>query len=138
MVKKTTPDPPPCSTANVAEKATCPSRVTRDSQGQISSKPPHDQTSILLETLPATVFKAVESNTSSASALFSVQPGITARVALTQVSQLLKSAELNADEICPRLSGFERDLLMGLIHSVVLSRTVVDALLDGASAQIHT
>ncbi|MGY2172197.1 DUF6124 family protein [Pseudomonas gingeri] len=138
MVKKITPDPPPCSTSNVAEKATCPSRVTRDSRGQIPSKPPHDQTPILLETLPATAFKAVESNTSSAPALFSVQPGITARVALTQVSQLLKSAELNADEICPRLSGFERDLLMGLIHCVTLSRTVVDALLDGASAQTHT
>ncbi|WP_256262470.1 hypothetical protein [Pseudomonas gingeri] len=92
MVKKITPDPPPCSTASVAEKATCPSRITRDSRGQIPSKPPHDQTSILLEKLPATAFKAVESNTSSTPALFSVQPGITARVALTEVSQLLKSA----------------------------------------------
>ncbi|MGY2224700.1 DUF6124 family protein [Pseudomonas gingeri] len=131
MVKKITPDPPPCSTSCVAEKATCPSRVTRDSQDQPQSEPTQNSPPTLIETLPGTAFKAVESNTSSAPALFSVQPGITARVALTQVSQLLKSAELNADEICPRLSGFERDLLMGLIHSVVLSRTVVDALLEG-------
>ncbi|NWD06390.1 DUF6124 family protein [Pseudomonas gingeri] len=138
MVKKITPDPPPCSTSSVAEKAAYLSKVMHDSLAQVQSKPPHNAEPVLLETLSTTAFRTVESEASSAPPLFSVQPGITAKVALTQVSELLRSAELNADEICPRLEAFERDLLMGLIHSVTLSRTVVDALLDGPGVPSHT
>ncbi|BBP76388.1 hypothetical protein PHLH7_24920 [Pseudomonas sp. Ost2] len=133
MVKKITPDPPPSSTPALVEQATYLNRVMHDSLLQIESDHPQNPP-IHLETLATTAFRTVESDTSSVPPLFSIQPGVTAKVALTRVSELLKSAELNADEICPRLSGFERDLLMGMIHSVALSRTVVDALLDGSAS----
>jgi len=134
MAKKITPDPPPCSTSSLEEKAAYLSKVMHESLAQIQSAPPDSQRPILLNTLTTTAFKTVESTTSSVPSLFSVQPGITAQVALTQVLELLRYAELNADEICPRLEGFERDLLLGVIHSVTLSRTVVEALLEQASS----
>ncbi|WP_397458384.1 hypothetical protein AB3464_27275 [Pseudomonas asplenii] len=133
MVKKITPDPPPCSTSSLEEKAAYLSKVMHESLAQIQSAPPDSQRPILLNTLTTTAFKTVEPNTSSAPSLFSVQPGITAQVALTQVSELLRCAELHADEVCPRVDGFERDLVLGMIHSVALSRTVVEALLEQVS-----
>ncbi|QXI26405.1 hypothetical protein [Pseudomonas vanderleydeniana] len=133
MAKKITPDPPPCITSSLAEKAAYLRKVMHESLAQIQSAPSDSQEPILLDMLTTTAFKTVEPDTSFAPSLFSVQPGITAKVALNQVSELLRYAELNADEICPRLEGFERDLLMGMIHSVALSRTVVEALLEQAS-----
>ncbi|NWB28435.1 DUF6124 family protein [Pseudomonas gingeri] len=138
MVKKITPDPPPSDTASVEERATYLSKLMHEALTLIDSKPPSNFLSKLLYALSFAAVKPVEPDNSSAPPLFSVQPGVNAKAALTQVSQLLKSAELNADEICPRLEGFERDLLMGLIHSVTLSRTVVDALLDGTATPSHT
>ncbi|UUQ64395.1 hypothetical protein NLK61_24785 [Pseudomonas fuscovaginae UPB0736] len=134
MVKKITPDPPPCYTSSLADKAAYLSRVMHESLAQIESRPPESQEPALLDTLCTTAFKTVESSPSSEPALFCVQPGISAQVALTQVSEMLRSAELNADEVCPRLEGFERNLLMGLSRSITLSRTVVEALLEGTSA----
>lgn len=136
MVKKITPDPPPCRASSYEEKADYLRKVMYDSLAQIESDPPPQPLPTPLETLSPTAFRTVVANQPSAESLFSVQAGVTAQIALAQVSQLLKSAELNADEICPRLDGFERDLLLGLIHSISLSRTVVDALLDGATVPV--
>ncbi|MDU7556844.1 MULTISPECIES: hypothetical protein [unclassified Pseudomonas] len=61
--------------------------------------------------------------------LFGINSGIGARDALTQVSLLLKGAELNADDIGSRLSGFEAEQLWRITHGVELARGVVDALL---------
>ncbi|QXI31221.1 DUF6124 family protein [Pseudomonas vanderleydeniana] len=129
MIKKTTPTP--CSTSSLEEKAAYLRKVMHDSLAQIKSTSPCAQTPALLETLGSTSFRSVEA-APSMTPLFCVQPGVSAQAALTQVSEMLRCAELNADEICPRLQGFERELMMGLIHSVGLSRAVVDALLDGA------
>ncbi|MGY2224954.1 DUF6124 family protein [Pseudomonas gingeri] len=134
MVKKITPDPPPpCRTSSAEKKAVYLSKTLHASLVQIISPPPQQNVARHLQTLAATAFRVVDTDTSNS--LFSVQPGVNAQVALTQLSQLLKSVELNADEIYPRLDGFERDLLM---HSVALSRTVVDALLHAANAPSHT
>ncbi|KPA97784.1 MULTISPECIES: DUF6124 family protein [Pseudomonas] len=133
MVKKITPDPPPCSTSSPEEKAAYLRKIMQESLAQIKSAPPCTQEPIPLDALATTAFKAVEAGTATSPPLFSVQPGVTAQDALTQVSELLRTAELSADEICPRLDGFERDLLMGMARSIRLSRAVVEALLDGHS-----
>jgi len=133
MVKKITPGPLPYRASSSEEKADYLRKVMHDSLAQIESDPPPQPSPTPLDTLSHTAFRTVGADQPSADSLFSVQAGVTAQVALTQVSQLLKSAELNADELCPRLDGFERDLLLGLIHSNTLSRTVVDALLDGST-----
>ncbi|WP_017905327.1 hypothetical protein, partial [Pseudomonas asplenii] len=89
---------------------------------------------LLLDTLITTAFDPAATDSTQAP-LFVVQPGITAPVALAHVSDLLKIAELNGDEIGPRLGGVERDLFIGLMHSLELSRAVVDSLLAGADAR---
>ncbi|WP_397458676.1 hypothetical protein AB3464_00525 [Pseudomonas asplenii] len=132
MVKKITPDPPPCSTSSLEEKAAYLRQAIHDSLAQIESQPVSPQEPSLLETLGTTGTRNVESGDATTPPLLSVNPGVSAQLALTQVSELLRCAELHADEICPRLEGFERDLMMGLIHSVGLSRAVVDALLERA------
>ncbi|WP_397458683.1 DUF3077 domain-containing protein [Pseudomonas asplenii] len=132
MIKKITPVTKPCSTSTLEEKAAYLSQVMHDSLAQIEARPSSPKEPSLLETLGTTAFSNVESGNTAKPSLFSVNPGVSAQVALTQVSELLRCAELHADEICPRLEGFERDLMMGLIHSVGLSRAVVDALLEGA------
>ncbi|SDT17356.1 hypothetical protein SAMN05216598_4267 [Pseudomonas asplenii] len=134
MIKKITPDPPPSRVSSPQEKADYRRKVMHDSLAQIGSHPPPQPSPTPLDTLSHTAFRTVGADQPSVDSLFAVQAGVTAQVALNQVSQLLKSAELNADELCPRLDGFERDLLLGLIHSITLSRTVVDALLDGSTA----
>ena len=65
------------------------------------------------------------------SSLFSINPGVTAREALQQISLLLKGAELNADDISSRLNRFEAERLWSVIHNVEMARAVVDALLAG-------
>ncbi|SDT23041.1 hypothetical protein SAMN05216598_4540 [Pseudomonas asplenii] len=130
MTKKITPAPP-SSTSSLEEKAAYLSQVMHDSLAQIESRPSPPEEPTPLETLGTTAFRNVEPGNTSTPPLFCVTPGVSAQIGLTQVSELLRSAELNADEICPRLEGFERDLMMGLVHAVGLSRAVVDALLDG-------
>ena len=61
--------------------------------------------------------------------LFTINPSIPARDALMQVSLLLKSAELNADEISAHLSGLEAEQLWSVIHGMEMARGLVDSLL---------
>ncbi|MGY2287158.1 DUF6124 family protein [Pseudomonas gingeri] len=121
MTKKITPDPPPCRTSSLSAK----SSFLHSASDQINSGPPP----LSLDTLETTAFKPAASDSAHKTPLFAVQPGITARVALTHVSDLLRIAELNADEIGPRLGSVERDLFIGVMHSLELSRAVVDSLL---------
>ncbi|MGY2237702.1 hypothetical protein ACW9ID_22020 [Pseudomonas gingeri] len=65
--------------------------------------------------------------------LFVIQPGINAHDALTYVSNLLETAELNGDEIRLHTNPVERTLFWGMLHSVEVARAVVDALLEGSS-----
>ena len=61
--------------------------------------------------------------------LYNINPGIPARDALMQVSLLLKSAELSADDISAHLSGLEAEQLWRVIHSMEMARGLVDSLL---------
>ena len=60
---------------------------------------------------------------------FAVLPDIRAIEALSHVSLMLKSAEEVSDEITAYASGIERGLVWSLVHSVEMSRTLVDSLL---------
>ena len=62
---------------------------------------------------------------------FAVRGNVRALEALKHVSMLLKSAEEVSDEITERASGIERGLVWSLVHSVEMSRSLVDALLKG-------
>ena len=62
---------------------------------------------------------------------FAVLPDIPALEALVHVSVMLKSAEEVSDEITEMASGIERGLVWSLVHSVEMSRALVDALLKG-------
>ncbi|WP_397459688.1 hypothetical protein AB3464_13685 [Pseudomonas asplenii] len=131
MTKKITPDPPPCRTSSLSEKGDYLRSVMRNALDQINSDPPPP---LLLDSLVSTAFDPAATG-SAQQPLFVVQSGITARVALNHVSALLKIAELNGDEIGPRLDGIDRDLFIGVMHSLELSRAVVDSLLASGEPQ---
>lgn len=125
MTKKITPDPPPCRTSSPNEKGEFLRNAVYSALDQIHSDPPPPQP---LEALATTAFNITRDNAEKP-ALFAVQPGICATVALAHVADLLKTAELNADEIGPHLDGIDRDLFRGVLQSVELSRAIVDSLL---------
>ena len=62
---------------------------------------------------------------------FSVMSNVSALTALQHISIMLKSAEEVSDEITERGSGLERGLVWSLVHSVEMSRSLVNALLRG-------
>ena len=62
---------------------------------------------------------------------FAVVADVSALAALQHISILLKSAEEVSDEITERGSGLERGLVWSLVHSVEMSRSLVNALLRG-------
>ena len=71
---------------------------------------------------------------------FAVLPDIRAIEALSHVSLMLKSTEEVSDEITVFASGIERGLVWSLVHSVEMSRSLVDALLRANGVdpeQIH-
>nr|WP_256349488.1 hypothetical protein [Pseudomonas gingeri] len=86
----------------------------------------------LLSTLAVTSSKPVIPEDPCKPTLFAIQPGINAQDALTYVSRLLETAELNGDEISLHTNPVERALFWGMLHSVEVARAVVDALLDGS------
>ncbi|WP_248806991.1 hypothetical protein [Pseudomonas sp. MWU13-2100] len=132
MAKKITPDPPitgkPLSTADKGQ-------YLRKLSDTLSSEPEPDlaNTPRLLDTLAFTCSKPVIPEAPYKPTLFAIQPGINAQDALTYVSNLLETAELNGDEISLHTNPVERALFWGMLHSVEVARAVVDALLEGAS-----
>ncbi len=129
MTKKITPDPPPCRTSSPTEKSDFLRRIMYSALDQINSDPPEP-----LDVLATSAFN-ITSDSVSKPALFAIQPGVTAKVALAHVSELLRTAELNADEIGPHLDGVDRDLFRGILQSLELSRAIVDSLLAGTHLQ---
>ncbi|WP_416773193.1 hypothetical protein ACMGT0_14675 [Pseudomonas sp. RHF3.3-3] len=102
MTKKLTPDPP---SEHDADDSLAPLTVTRA--------------------------KPVTAESPGKPSLFAIQPGVNAYDALTHVSRLLESAQLNGDELSLHTDPFERSLFWSLLHSVEMARAVVDSLLEG-------
>ncbi|KIH80828.1 hypothetical protein [Pseudomonas batumici] len=133
MTKKITPDPPVVRKAlSTADRETYLRKVPNSPLGKAESNPPG--TPQLLDTLAFTSPKAVIPEDPCKPTLFAIQPGINAQDALTYVSRLLETAELNGDEISLHTNPVERALFWGMLHSVEVARAVVDALLEGSSS----
>ena len=132
MTKKITPDPPTVRKAlSTADRATYLRKLS-DTPSNETEPAPAD-TLRLVDTLALTSSKPVIPEASYKPILFSIQPGVSAQDALTYVSNLLETAELNGDEISLHTNPVERALFWGMLHSVEVARAVVDALLEGKS-----
>jgi len=133
MAKKITPDPPSIrKNLGTADK----DLYLRKHVGITANEPEPSlaNTSRLLDTLTLTCAKPVTPEAPYKPTLFAIQPGINAQDALTYVSNLLETAELNGDEISLHTNPVERALFWGMLHSVEVARAVVDALLEGTSS----
>ena len=64
----------------------------------------------------------------SADALFAVQPGIAADIALDHLWQLLKAAQEVCDEVTEQGSDVEPGLIGAIVHNVEMGLAVVEAL----------
>ena len=127
-MKKTTPDDP---------KAT---GIKRDDHQ-------HDEATrrildAMLQAPPVSLdsLKPTQALKTSPKSPFGVLPDIRAIEALSHVSLMLKSTEEVSDEITVFASGIERGLVWSLVHSVEMSRSLVDALLRANGVdpeQIH-
>ena len=97
----------------------------------------HDETTRrLLEDLNASPAPLDELNPTQAAEVspaspFAVRSDVRALEALKHMSMMLKSAEEVSDEITERASGIERGLIWSMLHSVEMTRSLVDALLRG-------
>ncbi|NWA29214.1 hypothetical protein HX866_30450 [Pseudomonas gingeri] len=132
MAKKITPDPPPIRKAlSTADRAMYLRKLSDTPFSE--PEPALASTPRLLDTLAFTCSKPVTPEASYKPTLFAIQSGVTAQDALTYVSNLLETAELNGDEISLHTNPVERALFWGMLHSVEVARAVVDALLEGAS-----
>ncbi len=131
MTKKTTSDSPLTRKAlSTADKEKYLRKVSDDPSTEIEPVPAN--TPRLLDTLAFTCSKPVIPEAPHKPTLFAIQPGVNAQDALTYVSNLLETAELNGDEISLHINPVERALFWGMLHSVEVARAVVDALLEGA------
>jgi len=131
VTKKITPDPPIARNASsTADKAMYLRKISDVPSSEPEPAPAN--TSRLLDTLAFTCSKPVTPEAPYKPTLFAIQPGINAQDALTYVSNLLETAELNGDEISLHTNPVERALFWGMLHSVEVARAVVDALLEGA------
>jgi len=131
MIKKITPDPPiDHKSPSTADRDMYLRKVPDGSFNNGESDPPN--TPRLLDTLAFTCSKPVTPEAPYKPTLFAIQPGINAQDALTYVSNLLETAELNGDEISLHTNPVERALFWGMLHSVEVARAVVDALLEGS------
>ena len=132
MTKKITPDPPSIRKAlSTADRAMYLRKLSDTPSNEPDLTP--TGTARLLDTLAFTCSKPVTPEAQYKPTLFAIQPGINAQDALTYVSNLLETAELNGDEISLHTNPVERALFWGMLHSVEVARAVVDALLEGSS-----
>ncbi|CAD5201957.1 hypothetical protein [Pseudomonas sp. FEN] len=131
MSKKITPDPPITGKIRSTADKDLYLRKLSDTSSNEAEPVPTD-TPRLLDTLAFTCSKPVTPEAPYKPTLFAIQPGINAQDALTYVSNLLETAELNGDEISLHTNPVERALFWGMLHSVEVARAVVDALLEDA------
>ena len=94
--------------------------ATRRILDDLSANPPRIDTLLPTQAQPV-----------GAQSPFAVLADVSALAALQHISILLKSAEEVSDEITERGSGLERGLVWSLVHSVEMSRSLVNALLRG-------
>ena len=94
--------------------------ATRRILDDLSANPPD------IDTLQPTQAQPV-----GAQSPFAVMADVRALEALKHIAIMLKSAEEVSDEITERGSGLERGLVWSLVHSVEMSRSLVNALLRG-------
>ncbi|WP_248798182.1 hypothetical protein [Pseudomonas sp. MWU13-2105] len=133
MTKKITPDPPTVrKSPSTADRAIYLRKLPDTPSNE--PRPAPANTPRLLDTLAFTCSKPVTPEAPYKPTLFAIQPGINAQDALTYVSNLLETAELNGDEISLHTNPVERALFWGMLHSVEVARAVVDALLEGTFA----
>jgi len=135
MTKKITPDLLSTRKApGTADKEMYLRKVSDDpsNEAELTSA----NTPRLLDSLAFTCFRPVIPEAPHKPTLFAIQPGINAQDALTYVSNLLETAELNGDEISLHINPVERALFWGMLHSVEVARAVVDALLDGSRVTV--
>ncbi|WP_248769000.1 hypothetical protein [Pseudomonas sp. MWU12-2345] len=133
MTKKTISDSPLSRKApSTVDKEKYLRKVSDDPASETERVPAN--TPRLLDTLAFTCSKPVIPESLYKPTLFAIQPGISAQDALTYVSNLLETAELNGDEISLHINPVERALFWGMLHSVEVARAVVDALLEGSRA----
>jgi len=132
MTKKITPDPPSIRKALSTADRSMYLRKLSDTPSS-EPEPVPANTHRLLDTLAFTCSKPVIPEAPYKPTLFAIQPGVSAQDALTYVSNLLETAELNGDEISLHTNPVERALFWGMLHSVEVARAVVDSLLEGAS-----
>ena len=116
-MKKTTPDDP--KTNHTPRDDHQHDEATRRILDALLQAPP-----VSLDSLKPTLAHKI-----SAKSPFAVLPDIRAIEALSHVWLMLKSAEEVSDEITVLASGIERGLVWSLVHSVEMSRSLVDALL---------
>ena len=117
-----------------------PTRIERDDHQ-------HDDATrrildVLLQAPPVSLdnLKPTLAHKTSPRSPFAVLPDVRAIEALAHGSLMLKSAEEVSDEITVLASGIERGLVWSLVHSVEMSRSLVDALLRANGVdpeQIH-
>ncbi|MBV6751411.1 hypothetical protein KV580_13940 [Pseudomonas chlororaphis] len=133
MTNNITPNLPLTRKApSAVEKAVYLRKISEVPSSEAESGPAN--TPGLLSALAVTSSKPVIPEDPCKPTLFSIQPGINAQDALTYVSRLLETAELNGDEISLHTNPVERALFWGMLHSVEVARAVVDALLEGSSS----
>ncbi len=131
MTKKITPDPPTVRNAlSMTDRAMYLRKVSDEPSNEAEPAPANGPR--LLDTLAFTCSKSAIPESPHKPTLFAIQPGINAQDALTYVSNLLETAELNGDEISLHTNPVERALFWGMLHSVEVARAVVDALLAGS------
>ncbi len=109
MTKKITPDPPTAGkTLSTADKDLYLRKVSDAPSSEFEPTPANPLR--LLDTLAFTCSKPVTPEAPYKPTLFAIQPGINAQDALTYVSNLLETAELNGDEISLHTNPVERAL----------------------------
>lgn len=118
-MKKTTPaDPKP---KHLKRDDHQHDEATRHILERLQQDPP-----VALDTLKPTQAQII-----SPESPFAVLADVRATDALLHILIMLKSAEEVSDEITELASGIERGLVWSLVHSVEMSRALIEALLKG-------
>ncbi|MFJ7882358.1 hypothetical protein ACIQYF_02450 [Pseudomonas sp. NPDC096917] len=116
-MKKTTPDGPKAK--RIKRDDHQHDEATQRILGRLQQDPP-----VALDTLKPTQAQVV-----SPQSPFAVLADVGATEALLHIWIMLKSAEEVSDEITELASGIERGLVWSLVHSVEMSRALIEALL---------
>ena len=118
-MKKTTPDGPKAK--RIKRDDHQHDEATRNILDRLQQDPP-----VALDSLKPTQAQII-----SPQAPFAVLADVRATDALLHIWVMLKSAEEVSDEITELASGIERGLVWSLVHSVEMSRALIEALLRG-------